>query len=44
MTATERKSDFELKTIWGVYHDNFEENWPWYNDTALYIYPYGQFA
>ena len=21
---------------WGVYYDNFEENWPRYNGTALY--------
>ena len=40
MTATERESDFKLKTdtpyltlmgeLWGVYHDNFGENWPRY--------------
>ena len=23
--------------LWGVYYEKFEENWPRYNDTALYI-------
>ena len=45
MTATELKSDFKLKTdtpylaltgeLWGVCYENFEENWPRYNGTAL---------
>ena len=45
MTAAERKSDFKLTTdtpylaltgdLWGVYYENFEENWPRYNGTAL---------
>ena len=50
MTATECKSDFILTTdtpyltltgeLWGVYYENFEENGPHYNDTALYFdYP-----
>ena len=46
MTTTEHKSDFKLTTdtpylaltgeVWGVYYENFEENWPHYNGTALY--------
>ena len=46
MTATEHKSYFKLTTdtpylsltgeLWGVYYDNFKENWPRYNGTALY--------
>ena len=50
MTATECKSDFILTTdtpyltltgeLWGVYYENFEENGPRYNGTALYFdYP-----
>ena len=23
--------------LWGVYYEKFKENWPRYNDTALYI-------
>ena len=47
MTAAERKSDIKLKTgtpylaltgeLWGVNYENFEENWPRYNGTALYF-------
>ena len=47
MTATERKSDFKLTTdtpylalkveLWGVCYENFEENLPRYNGTALYL-------
>ena len=38
MTAPERKSDLKLTgELWGVYHEDFEENWPSYNGTALYI-------
>ena len=46
MTATECKSDFKLTTdtpyltltgeLWGVYYENFEENPPRNNCTALY--------
>ena len=46
MTATEHKSDIKLTAdtpyltltgeLWGVCHENFEENWPHYNGTALY--------
>ena len=46
MTATKRKSDFEPTTdtpylvltdeLWGVCYENFEENWPCYDGTALY--------
>ena len=46
MTATERKSDFKITTytpyltltgkVWGIYCENFDENCPRYNDTALY--------
>ena len=45
MTATEHESDFKLTTdipyhaikgeLWGVYYDNFKENLPCYNGTAL---------
>ena len=45
MAATARKSDFKLITDtqylaltgepWGVYYDNFEDNWPRYNGIAL---------
>ena len=45
MTAGERKSDFQLTTdtpylaltakLWGVYYENFEENWLRNNGTAL---------
>ena len=45
MTAAELKSDFKLKTDTpylaltgerlGVCNENFEENWPRYNGTAL---------
>ena len=45
MATTEHKSDFKLKTdtpylaltgeLWGVSYENFEENWPRYNGTAL---------
>ena len=48
MAASEHKSDFELTTdtpylahtgeLWGVFYENFEENSPRYNGTALYIY------
>ena len=48
MTATEHKSDLKLKTdtpylalmgeLWGVYYENFEEKWPCYNGTTLFIY------
>ena len=44
--SKKRKSNFKLKTatpylsvtgeLWGVYYQNFEENWPRYNGTALY--------
>ena len=47
MTATECKSDVKLTTdtsylaltgeLWGVCCENFEENWPRYNGTALYF-------
>ena len=47
MTATECKSDFKLTTdtpyhalmgeLWGVYYENFEENWLCYNNTTLYV-------
>ena len=47
MTATERKSDFKLPTenpyldgaveLWGVDHKDFEQKWPCYNGTALYV-------
>ena len=40
MTATEYKSDFKFALtgeLWGVYYENFEENWPRYNGTALYL-------
>ena len=47
MTAAERKSDFKLTKVteyialtgelWGVYYENFKENWQRYNDTALNI-------
>ena len=46
MTATEHKSYFKVTTntpylaltgeLWGVYYDNFKENWPRYNGTTLY--------
>ena len=46
MTATERVSDFNLTTdtphlalmgeLWGVYCEDLGENWPRYNDSALY--------
>ena len=26
--------------LWGVYYDNFDENWPRYDGTALYTDPY----
>ena len=45
MIATEYKPDFKLTTdtpklalpgeLWGVYYENFEENGPRYNGTAL---------
>ena len=44
--SKKRKSNFKLKTatpylaltgeLWGVYYENFEENWPRYNGTVLY--------
>ena len=47
MTATKRGPDFKLTIdtpyfplpgdLWGVGYDNFNENWPRYNDTALYM-------
>ena len=47
MTATKHKPDFKLTTdapylaltdeIWGVYYENFEENWLRYNGTAMYL-------
>ena len=47
MTATEHKSHFKLTATtpylaltgepWGVYYENFEENWPRYNGTRLYL-------
>ena len=45
MTTIEHKSDIELITdtpyftgeLWGVYYENFEENWPCYNGTAMYV-------
>ena len=47
MTAGESRSDFKLLTdtpylaptgeLWGVYYENYEENWPGYNGTALYL-------
>ena len=47
MTAGESRSDFKLITdtpylaltgeLWGVYYENYEENWPRYNGTALYL-------
>ena len=46
MTATGCKSDFKLTTdtpylafmaeLWGVFYENFEENWLHYKSTALY--------
>ena len=46
MITRERKSNFWLTTdtpylaltgeLWGVYYENFEENWPRYNGTVLY--------
>ena len=47
MTAAERVSDFNLITytphlaltgeLWGIYCEDYGENWPRYNGTALYI-------
>ena len=38
MTAKERESYFKLTgEIWGVYHENFEENWQRNNGTALHL-------
>ena len=47
MTAVERKPDFKLTIdttyltltgeLWGVYCEDWGENWPRYNDTALYL-------
>ena len=47
MTGAKLKSDFKLTTntpylaltgeLWGVYREDLGENWPRYNDTALYI-------
>ena len=38
MTTTEHDSDFQLMgELCGVYYENFEENWPRYNGTALYM-------
>ena len=46
MTATESKWDFKhtigttyltlTGELWGVYCEDFEENWPSYNSSALY--------
>ena len=46
ITATEYKSYFKLTSdaqyldltgeLWGIYYEEFEENWPRYNGTALY--------
>ena len=37
MTAAKRKSDFKLTSeLWGVCGEDFGENWPRYNGTALY--------
>ena len=46
VTAAERVSDFNLTTdtphlalkgeLWGVYCEEFEENWPCYKGTTLY--------
>ena len=48
MTAAERKSNFKPTTatpylalmgeLWGVYYKDFEENWPRFNGTALFIH------
>ena len=48
MTGTDLKSDLKLTTdtpyltltgeLWGVYCEDFVENWPHYNGTALYPY------
>ena len=48
MPAWKPESDFKLTTdtpylgltgeLWGVYYENFEEYWPRYNGTALYLY------
>ena len=39
MTATERKSDFNLMSkLWGVYYDDFKETLSRYNGTALYVF------
>ena len=45
---TDPKSDFTLTKdtpylalmgeLWGAYCENFQENWPRYNSTVLYIY------
>ena len=47
LTAAELKSNFELTTytpylaltgeLWGVCCEDFEENWPCYNATALFV-------
>ena len=47
MTGAELKSDFKFTTdspylaltgeLWGVYCEDFGENWPSYNGTALYV-------
>ena len=46
MTAPERKSNLKLTKetpylaltgeLWAVYYEDFDENWPRYNGTALY--------
>ena len=36
MATNERKPDFKL---WDAYYENFEENWPCCNGTALYNVP-----
>ena len=48
MTATERKSDFQITTdtpysvlmgeLWGVYSEDLEDNWPCYNGTTLHLF------
>ena len=36
-TAAELKSDFKLTgELWGVYCEDFGEDWPWYNGPTLY--------
>ena len=54
MTEAERKSYFELKTdtpylaltgeLWGVSYENFKEDWPRHDGTALHIHIYAQMS